>query len=335
MQASSCTRNTKTQNQASIVTENVENWGPDAWQPEGITVLGTPIGSPQYIERKMDERISKERELWMAIPTVPDLQCAWKLLVQSANPRANHTMRMMPPSQSAVYCRANDAGKEHTARELLGDLPRDREAEARQLSTLPMRMGGLGLRSAERLAPAAFWDSWADALAMISARNPEIASEVIRRLDADEHCPGCVAELREAPVALDKKGFWWRPSWPQLREERRPPQTCARDPSEWPHGWQYWASSVLDSCYREVSFLSGRSAACQAHLRSHSGRNAELPLANAPTACEFTILPHLFRVLLLERLRLPWLLTEGTCEACHELLDPLGWHRAALKKRAT
>ena len=118
-----------------------------------------------------------------------------------------------------------------------------------QLSTLPMRMGGLGLRSAERLAPVAFWASWADALAMISARNPEIASEVVRRLDADEHCPGCVAELREACVALDKKGFWWRPSWPQLREGKRPPQTCARDPGEWLHGWQYWASSVIGRCH--------------------------------------------------------------------------------------
>ena len=192
----------KTSNQAGIVPENVENLGPHAWQPEGITVLGTPIGSPQYIERKMDERNSKERELWMAIPTVPDLQCAWQLLVQSANPRANHTMRTMPPSQSAVYSRAHDAGIWHTARELLGDIPSDREAEAQQLSTLPMRMGGLGLRSAERLAPAAFWASWADALAMISARSPEIASEVVRRLDADERTPRCVCGTGQETVSV-------------------------------------------------------------------------------------------------------------------------------------
>ena len=101
-------------------------------------------------------------------------------------------------------------------------------------------------------------------------------------------------------------------------------QTCARDPGEWPHDWQ-----------------SGRFAACQAHLRSHSGCNAGLALAHAPTAREFTTPPHLFRMLLLERLRLPLLLTEAACEACHEPLDPLGWHRAAcphtgrLKKWAT
>ena len=72
---------------AGIVPENVETMGPDAWQLQSITVLGTPIGSPQYIEDKMDERISKEREGWMAIPTVPDLQCTWQLLVQTT-PRA-------------------------------------------------------------------------------------------------------------------------------------------------------------------------------------------------------------------------------------------------------
>ena len=107
-----------------------------------------------YVARKMDERISKERELWMAIPTVTDLKCAWQLLVQSANPRA--TMRTMRPSQSAAYCRARDAGIWRTAVKLLGDTPIDREAEARQFSTLPMWMAGLGLRFAERLATSGF-----------------------------------------------------------------------------------------------------------------------------------------------------------------------------------
>ena len=48
----------------------------------------------------------------------------------------------------------------------------------------------------------------------------------------------------------------------------------------------------------------GCTAACQAHLRGHSGRNG-LALAHSPTVSEFTIPPHLFRTLLLERLRLP------------------------------
>ena len=51
--------------------------------------------------------------------------------------------------------------------------------------------------------------------------------------------------------------------------------------------------------------------------------------------------PHLFRVLLLEKLQHPLLVTEATCEGCHGGLDVRGRHRAAcslstrVKQRAT
>ena len=97
---------TRTWNQAGVIPENVEALGPDVWQPQGITVLRTPIGSKQYIFSKMAERITKERDLWKAIPRARDLQCAWQLLSRSANPRANHTMRTMPPRKSRAYFQA-------------------------------------------------------------------------------------------------------------------------------------------------------------------------------------------------------------------------------------
>ena len=144
-------------------------------------MLGTPIGTEQYVSQKMEERLAKERELWAAIPTVPDLQCAWQLLLQSANPRANHTMRS-PQVFQLAYCHAHDEGMWDTARTLLDGVPEANEAESQQLSTLPMRMGGLGLRSAARCAQAAYWASWADALHMISQRTPDVAHDVLRRL---------------------------------------------------------------------------------------------------------------------------------------------------------
>ena len=59
-----------------------------------------------------------------------------------------------------------------------------------------------------------------------------------------------------------------------------------------------------------------------------------------PDHTEYTIPPHLFRVLLLERLQLALPVTEATCNGCHEPLHTLGRHRAActrserVKKRA-
>ena len=101
---------TRAWNRGGIPPENIADLGPEVWQSRGITVLGTPIGSEPHVSEKMDQHIMKERALWEAIPTVPDLQCAWQILLQSANPRANHTMRTMPPGASADYCRAHDDG---------------------------------------------------------------------------------------------------------------------------------------------------------------------------------------------------------------------------------
>ena len=65
-------------------------------------------------------------------------------------------MRTMPPSSSAAYCHAHDEAIWNTAKALSDILL---EEESQQLATLPMRMGGLGLRSAVRCAPAAFWNA--------------------------------------------------------------------------------------------------------------------------------------------------------------------------------
>ena len=199
MRGSGCTKvKTRVWNKAGIPPQNVEDSGPEVWQPSKTTVLETPIGSELYISEKLDERLAKERALWEAIPTVPDLQCAWQILLQSANPRTNHTIRTKPPSCCAAYCSAHDEGIWNTAKVLLDVHP---EGETQQLATLPMRMGGLGLRSAVRCSPAAFWVSWADALQMISERTPDVANDVVRKLSNEEPQDGCLGELRAAANA--------------------------------------------------------------------------------------------------------------------------------------
>ena len=287
--------------------------------------------------------IEEEQRLWDAIPSVPDLQCAWQILVQSANPRANHTIRTLPPRLSLEYARGHDKGMWDTAKGLLQQLPGSDEEvrEAEMVARLPMRMGGLGLRSAERCADAAYWASWADAMEMIHQRTPAVADMVVRAMEEETPALGCLSDLQIAARRLDNEGFWWRPSWQALRDGRRPPTNTSREPGEWPHGWQYWASSISDTFFRKSSLLSSRAAASRAHLRSHSGCNAGAALAYAPTSKEYTIPPQLFRVLLLERLQLPLPVTEATCEGCHSALDARGRHRAActlsgrVKKRAT
>ena len=334
---------TRVWNRSGTVPDNVDSLGEEVWRTDGIKILGTPLGNAQFVAEHTQERLEEEQPLWDAIPSVPDLQCAWQILVQSANPRANHTTRTLPPRLSLEYARGHDKGMWDTAKGLLQQLPGSDEElrEAEMVARLPMRMGGLGLRSAERCADAAYWASWADALEMIHQRTPAIADMVVRAMEDEAPAHGCLSDLQIAARRLDNEGFWWRPSWKALRDGRRPPTNTSSEPGEWTHGWQYWASSISDTFFRKSSLLSSRAAASRAHLRSHSGCNAGAALAHAPTTKEYTIPPQLFRVLLLERLQLPLPVTEATCEGCHSVLDARGRHRAActlsgrVKKRAT
>ena len=161
-----------------------------------------PVGHRQFVSSLMEERIAEERKLWEAIPNVPDLQCAWQILLQSANPRVNHTIRTLPPSnqQIALIGTTRVCGPQCD--------PCSGSSLSSALATLPMRMGGLGLRSASRCARAAYWASWSDTLHMIHQRTPEMAELVVEAVCQEER-PGasCLGQLQDAAAQLER-GRW-------------------------------------------------------------------------------------------------------------------------------
>ena len=128
---------------------------------------------------------------------------------------------------------------------LLEGLPGDVEQKtwAQRIATMPMRMGGLGLRSATRMSPAAYCASWADALHMTSQRLPEVANDIVTQLA--EEPAGCLAELQSAANDLDRCGFVGRPSWEALKAGARPLAPEVTEPGEWFQGWQHHASSFF------------------------------------------------------------------------------------------
>ena len=292
---------TRVWNRFQTQPDNINDLGPEVWQPRGITVLGTPIGCVEYVGEKMTRRIETERQLWDTIPCVLDLQCAWQLLA-GGNPRVNHSLR--------------------TLSRIVGS-GRDFAGHSRQSSRCT-------------------WEDWdcaphRDAPKLLIGRHGNLVEDVMA---LEVPAGGCLAELRVVTVRLDREGFTERPTWPELRHGKRPPVNTSCEPGEWQHSWQFWASSVSNAFFGKTAILSCRTAARRAHLRSHSGCNAGVALAHAPTTPECTVAPLLFRVLLLERLHLPLPVTEAVC-SCGATLDPHGKHRAAcslndrLKKRAT
>ena len=186
---------------------------------------GTSIGSPEFVHSFIEKRLEDEQRLWEAVTWVPDLQSAWQILLQCAGPRCHHLLRTLPPSQSTEYAQHHDDGMWQALGRLLVGLTGTEEEKltARHLASLPMRLGGLGLRSASRMAPAAFWSSWADALQMIHERLPQVAHNVVEGLNGVREVEGCIRELHDSAVELDRHGFVGRPAWADLVAGVRPP----------------------------------------------------------------------------------------------------------------
>ena len=58
-------------------------------------------------------------------------------------------------------------------------------ASGMAVASLPLRLGGLGIRSVVGAQSAAHWASWADALAMMHARHLAVAHTIVRVLDGE------------------------------------------------------------------------------------------------------------------------------------------------------
>ena len=70
---------------------------------QGLIVLGTPLGSAEFVQRELAELSVKHQSLLDRIPHVQDLQSAWLLLLFCAVPRPNYFLRVSR-GYSGVRC---------------------------------------------------------------------------------------------------------------------------------------------------------------------------------------------------------------------------------------
>ena len=298
-------------------------WTLDAPQIEkrGITVLGSPLGSEEYCKAHAEKRMQIEQEFLNWIPKLPTVQIAWLLLYFCAAQRANHLIRLLPPSLSHEYAVQHDRAILQCLETLLqaGPLP----DKAKRIAILRCINGGLGLRSATRTAQAAFWAAWADALPMLHSRVPQHAykwSEALEFAQANvahaEFLNQLPSGLKEAELArrqLVAEGYRDCPTWEDIRAGVLPknPDPKDRAPGEWGRGWQFFASRVRDQHFLEFEVRPHLSPTEQALLLSQGGPFASQFLQTLPTKPQLEIENLLLHCLLRRRLRLP--LVDGLC----------------------
>ena len=72
---------------------------------------------------------------------------------------------------------------------------------------LPFREGGLGLRSAARLAPAACWACWADFFSQAHTRAPEVCTQLLRESEGSPPRAQHVQEAQHAAAVVAAEGM--------------------------------------------------------------------------------------------------------------------------------
>ena len=164
---------------------------------QGIKVLGTPLGHPDYVATHLEEMRRKHDVLLQAIPTVPDVQSAWLFLLHFVSARDNCLLRVVRPEWVDQFALSHDESVWSCLCTILR-IPANMGHEHTKItSTLPVSLGGLGLRSALRTCVAAYWASWADALAKIQDRHPTVAVRIVYHLEGVLESPCLSSRLAE------------------------------------------------------------------------------------------------------------------------------------------
>ena len=148
---------------------------------QGIKVLGTPYGHADFVSHQLQTVLEEQHILLNRIPRVQDVQSAWLILLHCASARANYYIRALHPVATSAFAAAHDAGLWQCLCSFLQLDPVQVDV-VRETATVPLSLGGLGLRSAQRTRIPAFWASWAYSLAMIRQRHPDVAVQLVLNL---------------------------------------------------------------------------------------------------------------------------------------------------------
>ena len=198
---------------------------------QGIKVLGTPLGHEDFVAAHLHRVLRKHQTLLERIPVLQDIQSAWTLLLHSASSRANYQLRVVRPELTELFAAGHDDGIWRCLCAICQISP-DVDPAIRDTVTLPLGLGGLGLRSALRTKQAAYWASWADTLPMVRGRHRAVADTMVTSL-TDGVGPPSLMSAETARRDLSGVMEFVPPTWFELAHGARPPSPPAdSDPSD-------------------------------------------------------------------------------------------------------
>ena len=77
-------------------------------EEQGITILGTPVGRPEFVVHALSRIAERHGELPRKISHVKDLQCAWLILLCCGVTRATFHVRSVRPDLTENFAEKHD-----------------------------------------------------------------------------------------------------------------------------------------------------------------------------------------------------------------------------------
>ena len=142
---------------------------------EGVDLLGSPLGSEDFCDKLVMDRVQKIEKTLDMLPELDDPQIELLLLRSCVGlPKFAFPMRTCPPSKISNSIRRFDDAITASLTTIVGcPLTRSSSTQA----SLPVSIGGLGIRSASSTAEAAFIGSCVETMATQRSMNDDLPME--------------------------------------------------------------------------------------------------------------------------------------------------------------
>ena len=204
----------------------------------GLRVLGTPLGTDEFVVAYLQTLSAQHRALFKALPTIQTSKsrgsCFSTVPAPGASMLSGHCHR---PSLQPLPTRTNAASSAVWPSSCTSPRP----VMTARRAHLALRHGGLGLRSAAAHAPAAYFASWADSLPAVASHERALSESWLRQLEANASDVRCfAAALQGCALLLADHGFRPRPWDALLAPTLDAPEDD--EPIDLTRGWQGRAS---------------------------------------------------------------------------------------------
>ena len=139
---------------------------PKVMSGEGITVLGSPVGSRGFVRQNLEQKIDKVRQITEMLPLLRDPHAEFVLLRSCLSlPKVMFLLRCLDTTEHTDLLQSFDSTTRGALSRILGSPVTDTQWDQ---AKLPVSMGGLGLRAAEDHASVAYASSLLSSHTMIN-----------------------------------------------------------------------------------------------------------------------------------------------------------------------